>query len=409
MSAIARWLLLGAIAAAPFHLVTLGVAGRALPVSEILLIAAIVAAIPLARGNLIDWLRPRALDGEVLALLLLGALALAVHPWLGDSGRVFRRVILEPALLYLVVTRTIRDDAGRRLVIGALLVGATAAALYGIAQIVFHFELITAEGYWRVRGPYLSPNNLALYLDRAIPLAVGTAAGPLAWFGVAVLLAAQELTLSLGGWLGTGFGVAVVALGVLRRRYAVALGLVGVVALVGVALASPERVLDQFAVRGDTTTGIRALLWQSSWQMALDHPLLGVGLDNFLGLYSPERAERPYMHPEAWREPNLSHPHNLYLDAWLSLGIGGLALAIWLTARCAALARLAIQRAPDRRRRVFALGVAGALAAGLTHGLLDNSYFLPDLALLWMVLFALLAGLVDRSPAGTAAEETPRG
>ncbi|MBM4419713.1 MAG: O-antigen ligase family protein [Chloroflexi bacterium] len=400
MSAIARLLLLGAIAAAPFHLLTFRIGERALPASEMLLIAATLAAIPLVRGNLATWLRPRALDGEVLALLLLGALALAIQPWLGDSGRVFRRVIAEPALFYFVVTRTIHDDARRRLVVSALLVGAAAAALHGIAQIVFQFDLITAEGSWRVRGPYLSPNNLALVLDRAIPLAVGTVGGPLVWPGLAILLAAQELTLSIGGWLGTGVGLAVVALGFLRRRYAIALAFAGVVALIGVALASPERVLDQFAVRGDTTTGIRALLWQSSLRMALDHPVLGVGLDNFLGVYSPERAERPYMHPEAWREPNLSHPHNLYLDAWLSLGIGGLALAIWLTAKCTVLARRAIRQAPDRRSRIFALGVAGALAAGLTHGLLDNSYFMPDLALLWMLLFALLAGLVDRSASG---------
>ena len=48
--------------------------------------------------------------------------------------------------------------------------------------------------------------------------------------------------------------------------------------------------------------------------MARDNWLFGVGPDNFLTHY------RAYMLPEAWREPNISHPHNLLLDAWVSLG-----------------------------------------------------------------------------------------
>ena len=59
------------------------------------------------------------------------------------------------------------------------------------------------------------------------------------------------------------------------------------------------------------TSFMRINLWRSSWQMALDHWLLGVGPDNFLYTYRSN-----YLLPAAWKEPNLNHPHNFLLDWW---------------------------------------------------------------------------------------------
>ena len=56
-----------------------------------------------------------------------------------------------------------------------------------------------------------------------------------------------------------------------------------------------------------------------------DHPLLGVGLDNFLYAYRSH-----YVLPTAWEEFNLSHPHNVVLDFWLRLGLPGLMVLGWL-------------------------------------------------------------------------------
>lgn len=58
--------------------------------------------------------------------------------------------------------------------------------------------------------------------------------------------------------------------------------------------------------------------------MALDHPLLGVGPDNFLYAY-----RSGYLLPSAWQEPNLNHPHTLLLDWWTRLGIPGVCCWGW--------------------------------------------------------------------------------
>ncbi len=118
--------------------------------------------------------------------------------------------------------------------------------------------------------------------------------------------------------------------------------------------------------------------------MALDHPWLGVGPDNFLYAYRSF-----YLLPQAWQEPNLNHPHNWPLDWWTRLGIPGLALALaWFAAGMAGLwRRVQLCRTPARQRAgALNLGLLAASVAALTHGLIDASYALPDLMLVWVLL-----------------------
>jgi putative inorganic carbon (hco3(-)) transporter len=145
-----------------------------------------------------------------------------------------------------------------------------------------------------------------------------------------------------------------------------------------------ERITSHFSPDA-ATWRFRGFVWQAGWEMAQDHALLGVGLDNFLGRY-PD-----YMHEEAWAEPHLSHPHNLVLDFWLSTGLLGLAGAAWLVLR---LMRdsLALWRAgPTPWLRAAGLGLAASTVDLVVHGSFDNSYFLVDLALLFWLTAALVA------------------
>ena len=132
------------------------------------------------------------------------------------------------------------------------------------------------------------------------------------------------------------------------------------------------------------TMALRLQLWGAALRMALDHPLFGVGPDGFLYAYPA------YREGVAWKEPFVSHPHNLILDYWLRGGIMGVAALGWLLAawgrgvwRVLRKDGAAVPNAPPdgvRRSQLLALGLAGSLTAFVVHGLVDNSYFLPDLA-----------------------------
>jgi putative inorganic carbon (HCO3(-)) transporter len=269
----------------------------------------------------------------------------------------------------------------------------------GIGQLLAGQNLISAEGVWRVRGLYGSPNNLALYLERAWPVLLA-----MVWqgtgsarpdrlrriaYGLAALpvLAALILTQSKGALLIglPSAAVALVALQVSRRRaWAVAVAL-AVIALILLPLALSGR-LQGIADLDQGTGSVRLKLWRSALAMVADHPLTGVGLDNFLYTYRTR-----YVLPSAWQEPDLSHPHNLILDTWTRLGIGGLAVMAWLLVAYFRGAWLQFRPATGQRRALL-LGLMAAMVALVAHGMVDHAVFVVDLAF----VFALLLAMVGR-------------
>ena len=162
----------------------------------------------------------------------------------------------------------------------------------------------------------------------------------------------------------------------------------GVLALLGVALL-PVVSTERFRSLLDLTSGtsfIRTQIWQSAIAMIREHLWFGVGLDNFLYQYRTR-----YILPTAFAEVGLSHPHNLLLDVWTRLGLLGVG---WLSALLVVFWRIAIRlyRAqPDGDTRALTLGLMASMLAALAHGLIDNSFFLVDLAFVLMLTLAAMS------------------
>jgi O-antigen ligase len=124
------------------------------------------------------------------------------------------------------------------------------------------------------------------------------------------------------------------------------------------------------------STDARLKLWVSSLEMLRDHPLFGVGPDQFLRVY------QDYIHPSLvdTNEQFTSHPHTLLLDVWLRLGVLGVVAFGWLVVR---FYRLTLGQG---LRTLVQCGLAAAFTAALLHGLVDNVYFVRDLALAFWLL-----------------------
>ena len=201
------------------------------------------------------------------------------------------------------------------------------------------------------------------------------------------------LTFSVGGWLGTGFAILVVV-GLLGGRRPV-LGLVVASTMAaGVVLAMAP--VERLAGRLDPTRGtalVRVQLWQAALELIGAHPLLGIGLDNFLYRYA-ELAPTT-----AGMEPNLSHPHNLVLQFWLQLVLLGLVAVAWLlVAAIRALWPHVGVTAPPAHR-ALAIGAVGSLVDFVAHGAVDNSYFLVDTAFIFWLTLAVASALPSSRPA----------
>ncbi len=326
------------------------------------------------RAVSVDWRRLRRFFWPILAFVLISVASSFAAQHQREAFRELRLVIVEPALFFLALV-TMRMTARERWrIVDGWVLSALIVALVGLVEYFLLGDVITAEGgIARLRSLYGSPNNVGLYLGRVLPVLLAVVlwsgsrkpvAGGLwaemrSWAGsvtrgrrlvylVAIVPIGLALLLSLSrGAILLGVPGALLALGWLAggrwRRITVVVLVVGLVALI--PLLRTPRFADMLNPE-QGTTGFRVALWYSSLRMIRDHPLLGVGPDNFLYAYRSR-----YVLPTAWEEFNLSHPHNVVLDFATRLGLPGLAIFVWMqVVFWRAGAATAAGRATDRAR-----------------------------------------------------------
>ncbi|GAB4202275.1 MAG: hypothetical protein OHK0022_25330 [Roseiflexaceae bacterium] len=285
-------------------------------------------------------------------------------------------------------------------VIGLLqVVGVDLIWMFGDKATVGRAENVVSDGALvRATSFYGHPNNLGLALGRVWPLAAVLALA--AWRGLLpkrqawlygpaalVCLAGIVVSVSRGAWLGVVAAAAVLVAHQLARnthnaRLPWLLGLGAALAVVaGLALT----------LRGGPVGGsgaVRLLIWREALLLIQQHPL-GLGLDQFLYYHDPQYG-RSLIDPSliGTSEQFAAHPHNLVLDTWLRVGPLGLLALGWLVLRYLR-AGLRTLRGPAELPALVALGALAALAAALVHGMVDNFYFVTDLALAFWLLLAV--------------------
>ncbi|HEY7372467.1 MAG TPA: O-antigen ligase family protein [Polyangia bacterium] len=130
----------------------------------------------------------------------------------------------------------------------------------------------------------------------------------------------------------------------------------------------------------------RTMLWRAAVSAWRDHPLLGLGPDNF------RRAYNRYV--GLAKPDERLHANNLYFETLASLGLAGIAALALLVFGLARAARAAVRvHGAASPGGLVAAGAAAGLGAYLVHGFFD--YFLeftPTYALFWL-LAGLLTGL----------------
>jgi O-antigen ligase len=316
--------------------------------------------------------------------------------------REWRWTLVEPLMLLGFLVLHGRDNDARKLVAGGYAFGVLAVALWGIVE-GFAGQGVSAGGVMRVAGPFPHPNAYALYLLRAV--AAGAALLLLlaerrtwAWLMLGFVLAALGASFARSAVLGAAVAIIVLLPWMSRKlRYLLLAGSVAA-ALLALLVAGDRMIgtsgTDSLALRGD--------IWLSGLGMIRDRPLSGYGPDQFLYVYTPR-----YIEPAAWAERFTAHGHNLLIDAWVRIGILGCAVVM--------AAALFVGRWSGRIARGILPGdaLAGAaavgLAAALAQGMVDNGYFVHDLAMsAWLLVWLGFARTMNPSLRGAVPHEYPR-
>nr|HID12866.1 O-antigen ligase domain-containing protein [Anaerolineae bacterium] len=410
---------------APFYLHPGDMLYRALSLPEVLVvlcgvgIASCKSQMPKVQMTL--------LDRAVVLLVVAAAVAGLAAADRGAALFELRAVFLLPALYYALLRLARLDSQARWRIVDGWVLGAAAVALIGLVQYALGRNVVVAEGgLLRLQSVYYSPNNVGLYLGRVWPLLVavvlsprrlGTAVNRRCWvvslpstgssgrcgrrqalYALALVPVTLALLLSFSrGALLLGLPVAVLVMGWRaggRYRW-VALALVVAGALALVPLLRVPRFASMLDLQQGSTF-FRLELWRSSLALVREHPWFGVGPGNFQAAYRTR-----YILPSAWQEFNLEHPHNVYLDHWTRLGLLGVlaGLAVQVAFFKAQSPKPKSQRSRPEASSI-SLGLAGSMAALLAHGLVDNTLFFPDLALVFFLTLALAGGAGSKGAEG---------
>jgi putative inorganic carbon (hco3(-)) transporter len=339
--------------------------------------------------------------GLSMVLLVAGIISLM---FLADPGRsseslrVFRWTILFPVVYFGVALLAIRSDTHRFLAGGLFVAGAVLAGFIAIIDGIAGGG-ISADQVTRVSGMAPHPNALAFVLERATVFSILIAIVfrsrlSSIWLSAGVFLAVVSIfTFSRGAIAAIAVAiVAILMLSQMRRIALYAFALAGGL-VAAMAFTFPERILS--LLRGGSGS-LRLELWRSAVAVIRDNPLFGLGPDQFLYQYLPR-----YVTPEAWPERFTSHPHNLLLDTWISLGIigmvalGFLVFAWWKRTKSAIASRDQV-----------AVAASGAILAGAIHGMLDQGYFLPELAFSFWFLFFLLGTITGSTETNVEKDDS---
>jgi O-antigen ligase len=277
----------------------------------------------------------------------------------------------------------------------ALVAGAVVVSILGLCQYFLTDYVEAVQGVRRILSIYDSPNHLSLYLGRVIPISLCVMAfGVTRWRRIShgraliPLLLCLYLTYSRGAWL-LGLPAALIFIGLMRGHWGriLALGALAATLLALVPIIRTPRIASLLTLQSGTNLS-RLLLWRGTARMLADHPILGVGLGNFMRQYPR------YMLREAGHEPVVFHPHNLLLDTWTSLGIPGLAALAWIQgAFFRAGLQLYRRLTTEPELQALTLGLMASMISFLAHGLVDTGFRLTDLAFVFMLTLGIVRNL----------------
>ena len=335
--------------------------------------------------------------GAIALFMICGAASILSSPDPGFSFYNWYNLALVYCMTFILVTQNVTTRDEIKVVACALGISALAVIADGFYQFIFGID--TADMKWvdgeafpelkkRVFATWENPNILAAYLDLVICVLLGLFdrlrdRNVRIYLGVFMLacLACLAMTYARGALLT--IGIIVAGYGILKDwRILVAL----IVIVAGVLAIDPvlvERMQTAFLV-ADTSSEMRIAMWESTVQMIMDHPLLGIGWGAYWIVY-------PFYDTYIVDgSVTLVHAHNIYLNYWAEIGLVGGTAFLWYFFKTMGAALFNKRILPDKLMEGLLLGLGLSLISVALNGLTDDVLFnIPSSMLLWM-----LCGLV---------------
>ena len=331
--------------------------------------------------------------GAILVFMLCGGASVLVSPDRGFSFYNWYNLAVVYCMTFVLVTQNVTTKGEVKYIAYALGLSAAIVVAYGFFQYTFGID--TSEMKWvdgeafpelrkRVFSTWENPNILAAYLDIVICVLLGLLAkledkAIRLWLGGAMLacLACLAMTYARGAFLT--IVVILAGYGILRDKRIL---LAVIVVIAGILLLDPvllERMKTAFSV-ADTSSEMRIAMWESTVQMIMDHPVLGIGWGAYWMVYP---LYDTYIVDGS---VTLVHAHNIYLNYPAEIGIlGGAAFFVYFF-KSMGVALFNQRVLPNKAMEGLLLGLGLALVSVALNGVTDDVLFnIPSSMLLWLM------------------------
>lgn len=204
--------------------------------------------------------------------------------------------------------------------------------------------------------------------------------------GIASVLAVSVIfSYTRGIWLATLVAILLIALFRNRRAFSmvlVTLALVGAV-IVTVPSSYSSRARSIFALSENID---RLIIWEISWAMLRDHPILGIGLGNY-----PELQDT-YAPPQTTVKVSRAHAHNSYLQLAIERGIFAIVAFgwIWYVVLRVGFSSLWFLKGQEGFRLAAIRGSTAGVVGFLIDGFFQNNFGDTEVIALLLFLVAVI-------------------
>jgi O-antigen ligase len=355
----------------------------------------------------------------LLALALLATAQLAFRLTTSPfTTRIELQLMLSMLVLFFLAGQAFRTLADWRSFAWFVMIFAFLVAGLGVLQhLTFNGKL-----YWFRElkyggipfGPYVNRNHFAGFAELVLPMSLvplllgRVRRERLAMVGMLAIipLSALLLSASRGGIISLAAELAFLALVLILRRTAgrhlVAGGVVLLLAFLTVSWLGVNQILSRFASLQslEVTQGKRASMRHGTWQIFLDHPVLGTGLGTLQQVYPPYET--------LYDGKIVNHTHNDYLEALAGTGfVGGLCCA-WFIATLFISALGFLKSGENSFANTLRLcGWTGCWGL-LVHSLVDFNLHIPANLLLFLLMSMLATAEIQEIASAKVRARTRR-
>ncbi len=294
-------------------------------------------------------------------------------------------------VIYLIIANCINTKRDMEWIMGGIILGVSFESLLGIYQMIVghpaglyflgetdyvHQQIMGQIAANRVQGTLGHPNSFSIYVLTGLPfllawifiskkISVKLICGAIFCMGAISLI----FSLSRSSWIGflvislMGLMAAVYKKRI-RTRYAVLLFLLAILVMGGVVFFGPDIILLRLTSSDQGSAYGRITLAQTAIKMIMDHPLLGVGINNYI-------VAMHHYDPYDFTVIGPTLVHDVYLLITAETGLlGGITFILFLAAVLLNCWKIFV-RSKEDTLVVLSIGLFSAIIAIAIHGLVD--------------------------------------